>query len=140
MRAEGEGHAWQEGFVRAKGEACIEGVMHGWGGHGKRGMHGRGKCMAGGMHGGGMCGRGHTWWGVCDGVCVVKGGMRGRGGGRAWKERRPLQRTVHILLEYILVSFLSKISVHTSWEVNLKSPCPDTEFTGNKTNNLLSSV
>ena len=96
------------------------------------------------------------------GVCVVKGGMHCRGvcvagghawqkrGGRAWKERRLLQRTIRILLEYILVSFLSKISVHTSWEVTLKSAYPDTEctcrgqvfkkLTGNKTNNLLSSV
>ena len=40
------------------------------------------------------------------------GGMRGEGGGmcgkggRAWQERRPLQRTVRILLECILVKIL----------------------------------
>ena len=45
-------------------------------------------------------GGGHAWqgghaWGVRDrGMC---------GGGRAWQERRPLQRTVRILLECILV-------------------------------------
>ena len=33
--------------------------------------------------------------------CVWQGGMRGRG--RAWQERRPLQRTIRILLECILV-------------------------------------
>ena len=44
--------------------------------------------------GGGMCGEGgHAW----------PGGMCGRGE-RAWQERRPLQRTVRILLECILVT------------------------------------
>ena len=51
---------------------------------------------------------------MAKGVCVVKGGgMHGEGGacmvkgsfmaGGAWQERRPLQRTVRILLECILV-------------------------------------
>ena len=49
---------------------------------------------------------------MARGVCVVKAGMLGRGcawqgRGRAWQERRPLQRTVRILLECILVSFAS---------------------------------
>ena len=41
--------------------------------------------MAGSMHGGGMCDK--------------------EGGGHAWQERRPLQRTVHIPLECILVLY-----------------------------------
>ena len=44
--------------------------------------------MVGGMHGRAMCGR---------------GGMHGRGRGHVWQERRPLQWTVHILLEFIIV-------------------------------------
>ena len=47
------------------------------------GMCGRGVCMAGGMHG-----RGHEWQGVVHG---------------RRQERWPLQRTVRILLECILV-------------------------------------
>ena len=46
------------------------------------GMHGKGR-----LHGGG----GHAW----------QGGMHGRG--HACQERRPLQRTVRIILECILV-------------------------------------
>ena len=47
-----------------------------------------------------LCGGGHVWQGVC-----MAGGMHGRGvvGGHAWQERRPLQQTVSILLECILV-------------------------------------
>ena len=63
--------------------------------------------------GGGMCGEGgHAWPG---GTCMAKGGMCGEEGHawpggmcgreRAWQERRPLQRTVRILLECILVTF-----------------------------------
>ena len=53
---------------------------------------------------------GHAWQGVMHGggggmhgrgLCMVGGGMHGRG--REWQERQPLQRTVHILLECILV-------------------------------------
>ena len=58
------------------------------------------------VHSGGMygvcvcvcvCGRGRAWQAV--------GSMHGVGGGgwHAWQERRPLQRTVRILLECILV-------------------------------------
>ena len=47
----------------------------------------RGACMAKDMRGEG----GQAWW----------GGMHG--GGHAWQERRPLPRTVRILLECILV-------------------------------------
>ena len=61
-----------------------------------------GACMAGMCVGGGMCSRGACM----AGACVV-------GGGRAWQERRPLQRTVRILLECIVVV---EISVHLSSE------------------------
>ena len=55
-----------------------------------------GACMTGGV-----CGRGHAWQGgMHDGV-MRGGGMHG--GGRAWQEKRPLQWTVRILLECILV-------------------------------------
>ena len=54
----------------------------------------QGACMAGDMHD-----RGHGWQGVC-----VAGGMDDRGGGgHAWQKTRPLERTVRILLECILV-------------------------------------
>ena len=66
--------------------------------NGKRGcVHGEGGCVAKGA-----C--------MVKGACEVKGGMGGKGacmaGGRghAWQERRPLQWTVRILLECILVS------------------------------------
>ena len=87
---------------------CGKGGMHGKGGmYGERGhgwqggMHGKGACMAGGMHGRGVQnkgGWGHVWQGgMCGwGACMA--------GGHAWQERWPLQRTVRILLEYILVS------------------------------------
>ena len=90
------GHVWQE--QHAWQVACV--VV---GRARQRGMCGRGACMVGGMHG-----RGCAWWGAC-----MAGGVCGRGafvvgaacmaGGRAWQERRPLQRTVRILLECILV-------------------------------------
>ena len=81
----GEGHAWQG--------ACMAGGMcnggHVWQGACIVGVH-----MIGGVHG-----RGHAWWG---------GGMHGGWcawqRGHAWQERRPLQRTVCILLERILVN------------------------------------
>ena len=64
-----------------------------------------------GVHGGGVHGRGCVWQGVCKPWGVQargrghawQGGMCG-GGARAWQEIRPLQRTVRILLECILVS------------------------------------
>ena len=63
--------------------------------------------MAGG---GGMCGMGHAWQRRVHGgggACVARGMHSGGGGmcgvGDAWQERRPLQRPVRILLEYILV-------------------------------------
>ena len=74
---------------------------------------------------GGMCGR---WQGVHGkgGTCMVWGSMCGGGGhawqggsvcgreacmaeGHAWQERRPLQQTVRILLECILVRNVSLI-------------------------------
>ena len=71
-------------------------------------MHGRGACMAGVMHGGCVCGRGACMVGGCtargpawQGACKVAG--LGCGRGHAWQERWPLQRTVCILLECILV-------------------------------------
>ena len=90
------------------GKACVAG-----------GMHGRRHAWQGSMHGGG-----HVWWGcawqevcmagghVCRGVCgggvCMAGGACMAGGGGihgvgVWQERRPLQQTVRILLEYILV-------------------------------------
>ena len=60
--------------------------------------------------------QGYVFTGICDsvhrvGACMAggggmgdvygKGGMHGWGGG-AWQERRPLQRTVRILLECFL--------------------------------------
>ena len=71
----GRGHMWQGGV---------------WWGHAWQ----VGACVCvwgGGMHGRGECGRGHVW----------QGGVHGRG--HVWQERRPLQRTVRILLECILV-------------------------------------
>ena len=63
------------------------------------------------MHGKwGMCGKGgHAWTGQLHGrgACVVgvcmAGGVCFGGGCHAWQERWPLQRTVRILLECILV-------------------------------------
>ena len=75
----GKGHAWQ-----------------GAGGHAWRG--GRRACMAGGMHD-----RGCVWQGVMGGGGMHGGGHTWHGRGRAWQEKRPLQRTVHILLECIRV-------------------------------------
>ena len=43
------------------------------------------------------------------GACVARG--RGQ---RVWRERRPLQRTVRILLEYILV--LIEITIHVFYQ------------------------
>ena len=56
----------------------------------------------------GVHSRGHVWWGYAwQGACTA-GGMCGEGHawqwGHAWQERRPLQRTVRILLECILVN------------------------------------
>ena len=49
----------------------------------------------------------HVWQGVCmagghvcQGVCMA--------GGHAWQERRPLQQTVRILLECILVPYVTE--------------------------------
>ena len=63
----------------------MAGGMHAGGGvHGRRGMNDMMACMAGGA----CVAAGHSW----------------RGGGvHAWQERQPLQRTVCILLECILV-------------------------------------
>ena len=55
----------------------------------KGGMHGRRVCVAGGMHG-----VGHVW---------QEGSAWPEGGRLVWQDRRPLQRTVRILLECILV-------------------------------------
>ena len=76
----------------AKGGIHSEGVVHGEGG----------MCGEGGLSEGGVCGRGHVWqWGR---------------GGHAWQERRPLQRTVCILLECILVnSYLRNHEIIFLW-------------------------
>ena len=49
-------------------------------------VFGKGACMAGGLHGKGSI--------HCRGVCV---------GGGAWQEGQPVQRTVRVLLEWIIV-------------------------------------
>ena len=91
------GHAWQ-GWRVWQGGICGRGCA--WRGS----MCGRGTCVAGG---------GRVWQGAC-----MAGGMCGR----VWQERRPLQRTVRILLECIIVVYNCKcrymikrmISVHLS--------------------------
>ena len=65
--------------------------------------------MAGGVCGrGGMHGRGHAWQG---GACMT-GDVCGGGGGHVWQERQPLQRTVRILLECILVLYINGNQYH----------------------------
>ena len=61
--------------------------------------------------------RGHAWWGsVWHGVCMAGSvtGMHGSGhawqGGHMWQERWPLQRTVRILLECILLLHRSALT------------------------------
>ena len=74
---------WGVGTCVARGCALLGGVhgrggMHGGGHAWLGGVHGRGVCMAGGCAWqGGMCG-----WGVsmAKGVCMVRGGVRGKGG------------------------------------------------------------
>ena len=100
--------------------AYVAGDIHGGGMH-SRDMHGRGSvCIAGGVHGGGHMWQweGHAWqWRACvagsEGY-VRKGGICGTG--HAWhggggQERQPLQRTVHSLLQCILVSVKSTRSL-----------------------------
>ena len=102
-------------------EVCMVGG-HAWWGHvWQGGMHGRGACVVGGM-----CDRGHTWQGACVvGGCVAgehawwrcawPGGMHCRGvcmaGGHALQEIQPLQRTVRILLECILICHRSTLQI-----------------------------
>ena len=57
-------------------------------------------------------GRGHAWQGTC---MVMGGGVSGRG--HAWQERRPLQLTVRVLLECILVYIWNESS---TWVTNVK--------------------
>ena len=68
-------------------------------------------------------GGGHAWQEVCvvGGACMAggmpgKGGMHDRGcvwrGGHVWQERQPLQRTVRILLECILVLYINGNQYH----------------------------
>ena len=99
--------------------ACMVGGMHGGGECGGATACGEeGACMVGVMHDGGMCGGcvcagGHVWQGACMagvymvGACVTEWGVHGRG--RAWQERRPLQRAVCILLECILVAITNSL-------------------------------
>ena len=49
--------------------------------------------------------------GMCSRGCMA-GGMRGNVGVSAWQERRPLQRTVHILPECILVESIFRSRSH----------------------------
>ena len=87
----GRGCAWQ-------GSVCV------W--------QGEGVCMTGGACvAGGHAWPERAWLGegcVAGGVCG-RGGMHGRG--RVWQERRPLQQTVCILLECILITLCT---VHTT--------------------------
>ena len=86
--------------------ACMAGGMHCRGCVWQDGMHGRGVCVAGGgMRGrwGGMRGR----WGLC-----MAGGMRDRGACMAGE--RPLQRTVRILVECILVRTCNLLGMRPS--------------------------
>ena len=114
----GEGrHAWRRGVCVVKEVCMAKGKMCGEGGmHGKEGVYGRvcreaiyGSKPWTHQNGGGVCmvegvrGRGHAWQGAHG-----EGGVHGKAGGRVaggctWQERRPLQRTVRILLECILV-------------------------------------
>ena len=96
------------GHVRHR-RACMAGVCA-WQG----GMCGRGVCAVAGacMAGGHACwegvfGTGCVWQGACmaGGTCSARGGVACVVGGHAWQERRPLQRTVRILLECVLVFF-----------------------------------
>ena len=101
------GHAWQSGACLVKGACMVKGDMCGVAG----GMHGKGQHVwQGGMGGMGACMAKE----VCvPGVCMVegmhgRGDVHGRGGcapaeGCAWQERQPLQQTVCMLLECILV-------------------------------------
>ena len=94
---------------------------------------------------GGVCGGGHAWQGACvtGGMhgrgCAWQGGMCSRsmhGGGHAWQERRPLQRTVRILLECILV--INVINPLSSY-YTMTSICYRTNtLTDNTKNNLRS--
>ena len=84
--------------------ACMVGDVHGRG----RGMHGQrlhawwGHVYWGGVHGRGVCQAGEA----CMAGVVWQGASMARGHvwqGHAWQVIRPLQRTVRILLECILV-------------------------------------
>ena len=99
------GHVWQRGACVVKGRGmCGEGGLC----VAKGGVCDEGACVAGWHVSGG-----HEWQGACmAGVCMWWGcawqrGMCGRGacmaGEHVWQEGQPLQRTVRILLECILV-------------------------------------
>ena len=84
------------------------------------GMHGRGVCVVGSMHSRGTCvvGGVHGSMGVCGRGACMAGGVHGRtvcmAGGHTWQDRRPLQWTVHILLECILVYFEKLINIRSN--------------------------
>ena len=82
---DGRGHAWQGEYMA--GSMC------------SRGIHGGGACVEGGF----MHGRGHVWKRAYVAGWYARQGVRTRGR-HPWQERCPLLRTVHILLECILVS------------------------------------
>ena len=83
------GHAWQ-------------GMCAWWGCVSQGGMHDREHVWLG---------EGHEWQGGAMrgrvGACMAGGGVCGRG--HTWQERRPLQRTVRILLECILVKSMCSL-------------------------------
>ena len=78
-------------------QACVKNSVHrGVGVHGKGACMPKGICIAGGVHDRGACvAEDYTF--KCENAWWVGGG------GCAWQERRPLQHTVRILLECILV-------------------------------------
>ena len=93
------------------GGMCGKGACMTWGHVWQRGMHDMGACVVGVCVVGACVAGGCVWQGVMHGRrcawqgCMAIGAWQGvcvAGGGHAWQEREPLQRTVCILLECIL--------------------------------------
>ena len=97
------------GACMPKGGVHGKGSMHGKGGHVWQGGHSwqRGHAWQRGHVWQGAHMGGHVWWGACMAGTWMAGVVYGRGhawrGGQAWQERWPLQWTICILLECILV-------------------------------------
>ena len=112
----GGGHAWP-------GEHAWQGDMHGGAGVHGRGHVWQGVCIVGGNVFTSVCqefcpGGGHAWHGMCGrGACMV--GVCGWGGGQ---KRQPLQWTVRILLECILVVCMATDSPILDFKVSVGQP------------------